>query len=86
MVLAFHFTIVWEIDPLIEKLKMFDIFLPIFMAPKCVNDGFSRGATFFPNKYAETNIDAKFDAYIRNVNIWLIFNHDSSTKCVMNIS
>ena len=38
---------VW-IGPLNEKLKMFDTFLPIFMAPKCVMGGFSSGAKFCP--------------------------------------
>ena len=48
---------------------MFDVLLPIFMAPKCVRGGFSREAKFFLNKYAETNISAKFDAHIRDVNL-----------------
>ena len=29
-----------------------------------------------PNKYAETNMSAKFYAFIRDVNIWLIFDHN----------
>ena len=57
-----------------KRLKMLDIFLSIFMAPKCVWRGLSRGANFFPNKYAETNIPAKFDAFIRDVNVCLIFS------------
>ena len=47
------------------------------MAPKCVRGGFSCGAKLFPNKYAETNIAAKFDAFVRDVNVWLIFDHNS---------
>ena len=43
------------------------------MAPKYVRGGSSSGANFFPNKYAETNISAKFDAFIRDVTVWLIF-------------
>ena len=35
--------------------------------------GFSRVAEFFPNKYAETNISTKFDPFINDVNVWLIF-------------
>ena len=29
------------------------------------------------NTYAETNISAKFDVIIRDVNVWLIFDHNS---------
>ena len=43
------------------------------MPPKSVRGGFSRGAKCIPNKYAETNISAKFEAFIRDVNTWLIF-------------
>ena len=42
------------------------------MAPKCVIAGFSREAKFFPNKYAEINIAAKFDAFICDVIAWLM--------------
>ena len=49
------------------------------MAPQCIRAGFSCGATKFPNKYAETNISAKFDAFIRDANVCLIFDHNFST-------
>ena len=48
------------------------------MAPKCVRDGFSRGVNFFPNKCAKANISAKFEDSIHDVNIWLIFDNNSS--------
>ena len=35
------------VDSLGEKLKIFDIFPSIFMAPTCVRDGFSRGVNTF---------------------------------------
>ena len=47
------------------------------MAPKYVKGEFLCGANFLPNKYAEANISANSDAFIRNVNIWLIFDHNS---------
>ena len=40
--------------------------------------GFSRRVKFIPNKYAETNISAKFNAFTRDVNVWLIFDHNYS--------
>ena len=51
------------------------MFIPIFMTPKNIRGGFSRGAKFFPNEYAETNISAKFDAFIHDVNARHIFDH-----------
>ena len=39
--------------------------------------GFSCGAKYFLSKYSKTNISAKFDAFIRDVNVSLIFNHNS---------
>ena len=75
-ILVFDFTSVYQtcLNQSTErkKLKMFEIFLPIFMflpTPNMRCGGFSRGAICFPNKYAETNISAKFDAYIRNANV-----------------
>ena len=47
------------------------------MAPTYVRDGFSRRTNIYPDKYDETNISAKFDAFIRDVNVWFIFDHSS---------
>ena len=47
------------------------------MAQKSVGGGFLRGANFFPNKYAEAKNSAKFYAFNRDVNVWLIFDHNS---------
>ena len=49
------------------------------MALKCVRGGFLRGANFFPNKCVETNISTKFDAFIRDANVCLIFDHNFPT-------
>ena len=80
-ILVFDFTsvyqILYKIGSIIEKLKMFDTWLPIFIPPKCVRGRFSRRVNFFPNKYAETNISAKFDAFIRNMNVCIIFYYNS---------
>ena len=55
-------------------MNLFDVFLPIFMAPKSIRDGFSRGIKIFPNKYAEINVSVKVDAFFRDVNVWLILD------------
>ena len=47
------------------------------MAPTCDRGGFSRGANYFPDKSAEKNISAKFGAFIRDANVWLIFDLNS---------
>ena len=53
------------------------------MARKCVRGGFLRGVNLFPKKNGETKIAAKFDAFIREVNVWHIFDHNSA-DCSMN--
>ena len=80
-ILVFHFTTLYQIlyKPAHWVKSMFDIiFLLIFIAPKSVSGGFLRGAIFFLKKYTETNISAKFDAFIRDVNVWLIFDHSQN--------
>ena len=61
-----------QYEPMCIKLKMFDIFHPIL----CVIGGFLRGANFFLDKYPKTYISAKFDVFIRDVNVQLIFEHN----------
>ena len=56
---------------------MFNIFLPILMVPKYVRDRISRGMKLFPIKYVETNISAKFDVFICNVNVQFILDHET---------
>ena len=48
---------------------MLGIFPSILMTSSCVRGGFLRGAKFFLNVYPKTNIYAKFDAFIRDVNV-----------------
>ena len=62
-----------RIGQLSEKLKMFDIFLPISMAPKCVRSRFSRGAIFFSENLYQN------DAFIRDVNVLLAFDINPPT-------
>ena len=47
------------------------------MAPNYVRGGFTCGAKSFSNKYARTNFSAKFDAFIRDINVCRIFDHNS---------
>ena len=57
------------IDSLGEKLRIYDIFLPIFKAPSYVRVLFSSDAIFLINEYFKTNISAEFDSLIRNINV-----------------
>ena len=66
---------------LAEKLNIFDIVEPSpplnFMPPSFARGGFSRGVMFVINKYAKKIISTKFDTFMSDTKLRLIFDHNS---------